>query len=159
MKLDLDRQGSGQSELEIDGVLELGLPDGRPDQTAVRGTLRVDDVESRVRVTGTLSATGQSECARCLEDFEHSWEARVEITVLRKVDSDEGEGDSLVLQQTRGEVDLVPPLRECVILAFPQAPVCAEDCRGICVQCGADLNQTKCDCTQDDVDPRWEALP
>lgn len=159
MKLDLDRPGGGQSELEIDGVLELGLPDGRPEKCTVQGTLRVDDVESRVRVTGKLSATGRSVCGRCLEEFEHSWVARVDITVLRKVDSDSGESDALVLQQTRGEADLVPPLRECVILGYPLACVCREDCRGICAQCGADLNETECDCTGEDTDPRWDNLP
>lgn len=159
MKLDLERQGAGRTELEISGVLELGLSDGRPARAEVGGTLRVDDVESRVIVTGDLQAGGTAACGRCLGDFSLTWEVPVEIIVLRDVDSDEGEGDTLVLQQAGGVVDLTDPLRECVILAFPQAPVCREDCRGICAHCGQDLNTGTCDCAEEETDPRWEGLP
>lgn len=159
MKLDLDRQGTGRTELVIDGPLELGLPEGRPDRAEVRGELTIDNIESRFLVTGTLTAKGRAECGRCLSDFELSWDVPVEIMVLRDVDSEEGADDSMVIHQRKGVVDLVEPLRECVILAFPQAPVCRDECKGMCAQCGADLNEMTCDCETEEIDPRWEGLP
>jgi uncharacterized protein len=55
------------------------------------------------------------------------------------------------------EVDLTPLFRDQVILAVPFAPLCKEDCKGLCAQCGADRNHETCDC-KPPVDPRWAAL-
>lgn len=46
------------------------------------------------------------------------------------------------------ELDLGPFLREVVTLAIPVHPVCREDCRGLCPQCGADRNQGECGCEE-----------
>lgn len=159
MKLDLDRQGDGRTELEVSGSLDLGLPEGRPQRVEIHGTLQIDNVESRFLINGQVTAKGTAECGRCLCDFPLEWAVPVEIMVLRDVETDEGEDDSLVLHQRKGVVDLAEPLRECVVLALPLATVCRDDCRGLCAQCGADLNQAPCDCEQDEVDPRWEGLP
>lgn len=55
------------------------------------------------------------------------------------------------------EVDLTPLFRDQVVLAVPFAPLCREDCKGLCPQCGADRNQETCDC-KPPLDPRWAAL-
>ncbi len=55
------------------------------------------------------------------------------------------------------EVDLTPLFRDQMVLAVPFAPLCKEDCKGLCAQCGADRNHEPCDC-KPPVDPRWAAL-
>jgi uncharacterized protein len=159
MILDLDRQESGRSELAIGGTLELGMPDGRPPLVELAGTLVVQNLESRVLLSGNLEATGQAECGRCLEDFAIHWEVPVDLMVLRDVDSDENEGVTLLILQHKGEVDLRPALRECAVLGFPQTLVCKADCKGLCPDCGIDRNLSTCDCKEETVDPRWEGLP
>ena len=159
MKLDLDRQEPGRSELAIEGEIPVGLGADAPERAAIRGTLVVDNVESRFLLGGTLTASGPAECGRCLAGFELRWDVPVEIIVLRDADTDEGEGDSLVIRQRAGEVDLAGALRESAVLAYPQAPVCREDCRGLCPRCGIDRNTGTCDCADEDYDPRWEGLP
>jgi uncharacterized protein len=159
MKLDLDRQEPGRSTLDIAGELALDLDEGRPRRAGVTGRLTVDNVSGRFLLGGELAATGTTVCSRCLREFEIRWDVPVEIVVLLDETSDEGEGDSLVLRQGRGEVDLRGPLRESAILALPLAPVCAADCRGLCPRCGADRNVENCTCVEDDTDPRWDGLP
>jgi uncharacterized protein len=159
MKLDLDRTAAGRSELELAGEVRLGLPEGGPDRTAVSGSLTVDHVSRRFLLGGTLTATARATCGRCLEEFDCTWDAPVEIQVLLDAASDEGEGDTLVIRQSRGEVDLHEPLRELLMLAFPLAPVCREDCRGLCAACGIDRNRGTCTCAEEDHDPRWDGLP
>jgi uncharacterized protein len=83
----------------------------------------------------------------------------VDIMVLRNVDTDEDQGETLLIQQRKGEVDLAPALSECAVLGCPQAPVCSADCRGLCPGCGIDRNRETCSCADDDFDPRWEGLP
>jgi len=159
MKLDLDRQEGGRSEIGIAGNLGLGMTDGRPETVRIEGVLVVQNMDSRFIVNGVLQATGPCDCGRCLQTFEQSWKVPVDIMVLRKVDSDEDQGETLLIMQRRGEVDLQDALRESAVLAFPQSPVCSKDCQGLCPQCGVDLNTESCTCSDESYDPRWEGLP
>jgi uncharacterized protein len=159
MKLDLDRQEFGRSELDVRGSLPLEMGEGTCAEAAVDGTLVVQNLGKRFLLDGALRAEGVADCARCLRPFPLTWDVPVEIMVLRDVDSQETEGETLLILQQAGEVDLRESIRECVVLAYPQAPVCAPDCRGLCPQCGVDRNQTTCGCSEDVVDPRWDALP
>jgi uncharacterized protein len=52
---------------------------------------------------------------------------------------------------------LRPLVRDALLLELPLAPLCREDCRGLCAHCGADLNDGPCDCAPP-RDPRWDAL-
>jgi uncharacterized protein len=54
-------------------------------------------------------------------------------------------------------VDLEPLLREQFVLAVPYAPLCREDCKGLCPQCGVDRNAEACGCEKP-IDPRLLAL-
>ncbi len=159
IKLDLDRDECGRSDFAIGGTLKLGLPDGRPDEAQVDGILVVQNLESRVLLNGSLQAEGQADCGNCLEEFTVRWDVPVEITILRDVDTDESEGVTLLIQQRKGEVDLHDSLRECAVLAYPAAPLCKPDCKGLCPECGIDRNQATCDCSENEIDPRWEGLP
>jgi uncharacterized protein len=54
-------------------------------------------------------------------------------------------------------VDLEPLLREQFVLAIPFAPLCREDCKGLCAQCGINKNTESCKC-EAPIDPRLAAL-
>lgn len=159
MYLDLDRTPPGRSTLGITGQVALGLGEGHAPEAALSGELTVQNLESRVLASGTLRASGQAECARCLATFPLEWEVPVDLMVLRDTQSGETEGETLLLLQQDGEVDLAESLRECAALAYPQSTVCREDCRGLCASCGAELNDGPCGCVEEPVDPRWSDLP
>lgn len=67
------------------------------------------------------------------------------------------EGDLDLFGYVGENIDLEPLVREQFVLAIPYAPLCKEDCKGLCSQCGADLNLAACSCAPL-VDGRWEAL-
>lgn len=58
----------------------------------------------------------------------------------------------------KGTIDLAPALREHMLLSLPLHPLCRPDCRGLCSQCGADLNEGPCGCSQEETDPRLAML-
>ncbi len=63
--------------------------------------------------------------------------------------------------ETRGigeHVDLDDLVREQILLALPTRQLCRDDCKGLCPTCGANLNQTTCDCSAEEIDPRFAAL-
>lgn len=56
------------------------------------------------------------------------------------------------------EIDVGEAIREQILLALPPAPLCREDCKGLCPSCGKDLNEGDCGCDRKVQDPRWAAL-
>jgi len=55
-------------------------------------------------------------------------------------------------------VDLSGLVREAVVLALPAQIVCTPDCKGLCPQCGKELNEGPCECKEDEIDDRWSKL-
>lgn len=160
MKLNLDILPLGRSEAAVDQDVPLRPDDPETERLAARGTLTVDATEARVLVHGELSVAGPAVCDRCLREFTREYQAPVEIMIVRTTaPAPEEEDESMILHQVRGQVDLTEPLRESAVLHLPQKSVCREDCRGICPVCGADRNETPCDCAAEPTDPRWDDLP
>ena len=159
MILDLDRTPIGQSELPVTGAFDLDLGSEDQVEVTITGDLRVDNLEGRLIVRGELAGTAGVSCGRCLQDFAVDFPIPVALVILCDSGCETDDATTPVIHQRRGLVDLSEVLREATVLAVPQARVCREDCRGLCVQCGTDLNAGSCDCVDDEVDPRWEGLP
>ena len=111
----------------------------------------LEPVGRTIEAVGTVTAPWIGSCRRCLKPAAGTAEAEV-----REIfESEPVEGETYPLDHDR--IDLEPLAREAVVLELPPAPLCREDCRGLCAQCGADLNEGSCSC-EAPVDPRWAAL-
>jgi uncharacterized protein len=116
----------------------------------IEGTL--EHVADGIVVRGWIDAPWQAPCRRCLVRVEGA--VRVHVDELFERSPLTGETYPL------GEdtLDLTPLIRDALLLELPAAPLCADDCAGICPVCGADRNTSQCNCRTDDADPRWAAL-
>jgi uncharacterized protein len=123
-----------------------------PDDAEVDVDTLLEAVSDGILATGAARAPWRSECRRCLRAV--TGDAEVEFRELFVAEPTEGETWPLRHEQ----VDLEPLIREALLLALPLAPLCGDDCRGLCPTCGADLNEGACDCASDHRDPRWAAL-
>ncbi len=136
-----------------------------PEGSDIDLDLRLESVVEGVLVSGTARARIDAECARCLEPC--TWEERADIQELfvyppqdargRRVDEevDDEEDAPPVIEDDL--VDLEATVRDAVVLRLPIAPLCREDCPGLCVECGALLAESP-DHRHDVHDPRWAAL-
>lgn len=111
---------------------------------------------------GSLRGQVHGQCARCLEDYvfglEHDFRC-VLTPRSAEVAGAELTADDLALSSYEGdEIDVTPLVYEQVILALPTRPLCAEDCRGLCPRCGANLNHGACGCPSAPSDPRLAVL-
>lgn len=112
-----------------------------------------------VLVRGRLRGVALLPCRRCLKPVSSAFEEDVTFLYRSGVTPEEAEAEEVYpLPAGLREIDLEPAIREHVILAVPQYPVCSETCRGLCPRCGADLNQGPCGCEAVGPDPRWAAL-
>ena len=107
-----------------------------------------------IMATGTVSAPWQGECRRCGGPVEGTVVAEVRERYAPVGGSDR---DEEAYPLTGDELDLEPLARDAVLLELPLAPLCAEDCRGLCPTCGANRNTDPCSCAPPG-DPRWSAL-
>jgi uncharacterized protein len=105
-----------------------------------------------VLATGTVTATWVGECRRCLGEATGS----VTAEVREMFDATEVTEETYPL---RGDqIDLEPLARDAVMLELPQAPLCSEECAGLCETCGANRNDSDCGHRPETTDPRWAAL-
>jgi uncharacterized protein len=94
---------------------------------------------------GCLTAGIAGECARCLASVRRPLEVKVDEVFRPVAAQNEAEPDDSYPYEGF-VVELLPALRDNLVLAFPQRLLCREDCKGICPECGADLNETTCTC-------------
>jgi DUF177 domain-containing protein len=121
--------------------------------------LRLESVSEGVLVSGTTRVTLTGECARCLDPLTCELEVDVQqLYVYPGNEIDADDEDDEIGQLIDDCVDLEPALRDAVVLALPLAPVCREDCQGLCPDCGVRLEDVEPGHRHDRVDPRWAAL-
>lgn len=149
----LRRPGSTRHE-HVEAVLgDLAVTGSQvPEGAPVELDVRLESVNEGIVVTGTVSAPWTGECRRCLRPVTSSLRA----DVLEVYEDEPVEGETRQLDVDR--VDLEPLARETVLLELPMAPLCAEDCAGLCAECGADRNLGDCGHGGPRVDDRWAAL-
>ncbi len=108
---------------------------------------------------GQLEAEATVECARCLEPFRQKLVNDTDfIATSYKQDGEIADDEDRVYYDADLRADLWEIVRQTVILALSMKPLCREDCRGLCPQCGTNLNKKKCKCTVKEIDPRLEPL-
>jgi len=125
----------------------LGLPPGE-EASAEQPILYdfwVQAVSGRLIVTGSLRTDISFACSRCAELFrctlaEPAFEAVREFSDSHEV------------------IDLTDEIREAIILAFPNYPVCTDLCKGLCPHCGTNLNRAACQCSVKSSNDKWSAL-
>ncbi|MCK6584532.1 MAG: DUF177 domain-containing protein [Anaerolineales bacterium] len=105
------------------------------------GAVTIDRTQQGLVVQGEFSGNTTLECVRCLKEFEYSlkW-TMLELYAFTK----KGMSESGLLMPESGQIDLAPLLREYALLEVPIKALCKPDCRGLCPECGQDLNVRDC---------------
>ncbi len=133
----------------------IGVPEGAPVQTR----LRLESVMEGVLVSGEVEVPLTGSCARCLEEFEDTLTLDVQELYAYEGSTTEETSDEDEVRLVEGEyIDLEPMLRDAVVLSLPLAPVCDEDCAGLCAECGQRWDDLPDDHSHEQLDPRWAGL-
>jgi len=119
-------------EIEIEKPIELEL--------------EIFNTRDSFVVEGKLKAELILSCSRCLQKYNSPVELDISEDVLKSEMEDEEELylDEIVMDN--------------IILSLPMKPLCSDNCKGICPECGQDLNEGECDCEVEALDPRLAKL-
>jgi uncharacterized protein len=149
---ELDRTAPALADWRVELI---GVPEG----AQVRLRLRLESVMEGVLVTGELDVPVVGSCARCLEPIEDTLSLDVQELFAYEGSTTEATSEEDEVRRIEGDfLDLAPLVRDTVVLSLPLAPVCTEDCAGLCVDCGQRLDDLPADHAHEVVDPRWAAL-
>ncbi|OIP45603.1 MAG: hypothetical protein AUK28_07865 [Desulfobacterales bacterium CG2_30_60_27] len=118
----------------------------------LKATVFLQRKAARVLVSGSISVTFLFDCDRCLGRFElpSSLDFKLDVefadptSLAREHTCSHSEMDTMFVAEP--VIDVHGILRQQVLLSVPEKKLCAEECRGLCMRCGADLNQGPCGC-------------
>jgi uncharacterized protein len=138
------------AEMVANGECEFAAPL----RTALRA-LRIGDL---VEIDGDVETSVRLPCSRCLQPFETPLKSSFALTFMQQAadvmeDSEPQEvelsAEDMGVVYFQGEkINLKDAIQEQVVMEFPLRPLCKLDCKGLCPNCGADLNEDPCDCVQ-----------
>jgi uncharacterized protein len=166
MLLDLTRLR--QPETDLERHYDVSAFDGRDHVFRIAAPvdlrMTVHKDRDRYRLAGTVRTEIELGCSRCLEAYRLAVDAPFDVRYLPQSENTgdeerEVEDDDLSAAYYRDDaIDLVQLIEEQLYLALPMKPLCRADCKGLCPQCGTNLNAASCDCNVRWEDPRMAAL-
>ncbi len=125
------------------------------------GVAEITKTSDGVLILGTLRARVSLQCSRCLVSFDLDIDGSFTLfSPLGAAKRVEGAKDGEDYFEIREEsFDLSPLVAEQIALELPIKPLCKDDCKGLCLKCGIDLNKDRCDChSEPKIDPRLAKL-
>ena len=137
------------------GVDLIAVPEG----TDLELDLRMESVVEGVLVTGAVSAEAQGECSRCLQPLRQPVDVHLTELYAYPESTTEQTTEEDEVRRVDGDlIDLTEAVTDALVLELPLQPRCAEDCAGLCAECGVRLAIAEPGHGHETIDPRWAAL-
>lgn len=145
-------------------------PLGQLDEEAVvvaplTGQVKFLRTGSEILVQAALETVIRKDCGRCLTEFSAPLALELEEQFFPSVDVNTGvvvepppDADEANRIDSQHTLDLTEVVRQALLLESDSVRYCRPDCKGICLQCGQNLNLAQCDCKDETIDARWSCL-
>ncbi len=115
--------------------------------------------DDRFYFSGSIAGTAKLECRRCLTDVTVNVDGDVHFLFAPVGDpTTEDDPDVFTYDAGARSLNMAPAVREQWLLEVPAFAQCKEDCKGLCLSCGSDLNVGDCGCSATKTDARWDVL-
>tara|TARA_B100000315_G_scaffold260931_1_gene327659 strand:- start:21214 stop:21711 length:498 start_codon:yes stop_codon:yes gene_type:complete len=132
----------------------------RPARKNIRVELSVTESNTGFNIKGIVEAGLIETCDRCISDFKQTHSIPFNIILTRKKEfiTPDKEEEIYYFPDNQNEFNIVPILRDAIFLERTMKHLCKKSCQGLCTHCGANLNETQCDCKKNVIDERWAPL-
>lgn len=164
MKLPISQLVEGENRFHFNSAKETWLRDILT-KVAGQGPRVTQGMDVKIKLTklepdyymrGEMDFEVEQACSRCAEAFTMPIRHAFDVALAHLVPGKHGNGTSEAESEELdvnffggNEIDLAPVIEEQFFLSLPFQSICREDCRGICQQCGANLNTGSCLCRRD----------
>lgn len=123
---------------------------------SIRG--KVESVSTGVLASCTISSEALGECVRCLDPITYPLDVDIQELYFYAIPADLSEDEDEPLLISEEKIDLLPPIRDAVILDLPLQPHCSDECLGLCPECGEKVAENPTRHDHQIIDPRWAKL-
>lgn len=135
---------------------------GNKGENQIQGKITLTHTDRSILVQGTLTASVNDYCSRCLEPVNLSVTFNMEDQYLPSVDVVSGAhltvaSDTFSINENH-ILDLEEAFKQYIVTAMPMKILCKTECSGLCPTCGQNLNNNKCSCLSPEIDPHWSKL-
>ncbi len=168
MKLDLSeivlRLGK-RIRYEIDESPIQDIEDGIRNIKPIKGEIVFSNAAKHIVLRGHFTTEVEVDCARCLNSYKMDISLPIEEEILiaghlletteEEPELPEDAKEPLLEDNT---LNLTELLRQYIIVAVPIKPLCDEECKGLCSQCGQNLNQGPCNCLPEEGNAAFAGL-
>jgi uncharacterized protein len=134
-------------DVVLDDSDSLDLRDGEARLAGpITGHARLHRTNESIVVDGVAHIPVLLECSRCLTEFTTTLDVPLRETFYPSIDIETGlparlpEDETAFTIDDHHQIDLREAIRQTLVLALPIQPLCREDCKGLCPECGRDLN-------------------
>lgn len=133
-------------------------------ETPLRSEAKIKRADRSVLIEGSVHATLQLQCVRCLKEFSYPLSSTFELTLYPLKETPFNEDIELESEEMEssffegGELHLSEIACEQVFLEIPYQPLCQEGCKGLCSICGKDLNLFTCECVKEEFTSGFSVL-
>ncbi len=134
------------SNEEFDGIFPFKTP------VMVAGVVK--NSSGIVTLEYSVNIRYEGYCDRCAEEVNKDLCYDFNHTLVLSLNNEEND-DLMLIEDLHFEID--PLAIEDIFLSLPTKILCSENCLGLCLQCGKNLNHGKCTCKKE-VDPRLAIL-
>ncbi len=127
---------------------------GHPFTTPVQVSGQIENKAQVVRLVFSVKFALNLNCDRCMSEFEREYCFSSEYILVRETNTDNDE--YVVCEDSKLDIDEL--VRMNLFLELPNKVLCKEDCKGLCSECGKNLNFDNCECEKKSIDPRLAVL-
>jgi uncharacterized protein len=133
-------------------------------ETPLQSEAKILKVGRSILIEGRVKTDLRLQCVRCLKEFYYPLSSTFELTLHPFKGTPFEEETELVGDEMEssfyeaGELHLSEIACEQIFLEIPYQPLCHEECKGLCLVCGKDLNLTSCECIRKEFATGFSAL-
>lgn len=161
LEINLDRLKEGDNKFEF-SVEEIEKVDFEENEVFIESPLSINLAKrgNYLYCTGSSSVDMNFFCDRCLDEFAERIEINMEYVFhLGLYNGSNNDQEIIEIPEKERVIFLDKQFKESLELAIPFIKICQENCKGLCPECGTNLNENTCSCSQKKkIDSRWEKL-
>ena len=158
MKIKISNLSDGIHNFNFDEpAIDVGL--GEPFFGNISVNVDLNKIHNQIVINTTLSIHTEFECDRCTKNYKSTLKSSYKMVYMLGTEPEDTEAINLTyLPADADKITLDNDIRDYAMLAVPMKKLCKEDCKGLCVKCGKDLNEGDCGCKHEEIDERWLPL-
>ncbi|WP_094546520.1 YceD family protein [Petroclostridium xylanilyticum] len=148
------------SKVDFDSLMEVEKIEFMGDQYKFLQPVRVagsvikvgDTLQLNAQVSGSINVN----CYRCMKAIQKDFCFSMDEVLINDDLSDVKDEEAIHFKGS--QIDIKEIVINNILLNISMKHLCSQECKGLCPQCGTDLNIKECECRNEDIDPRFEVL-